>query len=74
MVEDRVLGLRRARHGAVWIGGELGLPASTVGRVLRRHQVPLLRDLDRLTGVPIRARSSDLRYERTGPGNCSTWT
>jgi len=68
VVEDRVLGLRRARHGAVWIGGELGLPASTVGRVLRRHQVPLLRDLDRLTGVPIRDRSSDLRYERDRPG------
>jgi len=68
VVEDRVLGLRRARRGAVWIGGELGLPASTVGRVLRRHQVPLLRDLDRLTGVPIRARSSDLRYERARPG------
>lgn len=68
MVEDRVLVLRRARHGAVWIGGELGLPASTVGRVLRRHQVPLLRDLDRLTGVPVRARCSDLRYERDRPG------
>lgn len=67
-VEARVLRARRARHGAVWIAGELGLPASTVGRVLRRHGVPLLRDLDRLTGAPIRVRSSDLRYERARPG------
>jgi len=52
----------------VWIGGELGLPASTVGRVLRRHRVPLLRDLDRLTGAPIRVRASGLRYERDRPG------
>jgi len=63
-----VLEARRARHGAVWIGGELGLPASTVGRVLRRHRVPLLRDLDRLTGAPIRVRASGVRYERDRPG------
>lgn len=39
-----------------------------MGRVLHRHRVPLLRDLDRLTGVPIRVRSSNLRYERDRPG------
>jgi len=68
-VETRVLRARAARRGPVWIGGELGLPASTVGRVLRRHRVPLLRDLDRLTGIPVRTRSSDLRYERDHPGD-----
>ena len=67
-VEAAVLAARRARHGAVWIAGELGLPASTVGRVLRRHRVLLLRDLDRLTGAPIRVRASELRYERDRPG------
>ncbi len=39
------------------------------GADLRRHQVPLLRDLDRLTGIPVRARSSELRYEREHPGD-----
>ncbi len=68
-IETRVLRARAARRGPVWIGRELGLPASTVGRILRRHQVPLLRDLDRLTGIPVRTRSSDLRYERDHPGD-----
>jgi len=38
-VENRILALRRASHrGPVFLAGELGLVASTVGRVLRRHQ------------------------------------
>lgn len=57
------------RRGAGWIADELGRAASTVGRVLRRHQVPLLRDLDALTGEPVRRGPvSRLRYERERPG------
>ena len=68
-LERRVLTLReRERRGPVWIGWELGLPASTVGRVLRRHQVPLLRDLDPTTGIPIRRRATERRYEHDRPG------
>lgn len=34
------------RRGQDWIGYELGVPARTVSRVLRRHRVPYLRCLD----------------------------
>ena len=61
---------RRAhRRGADWIGAELGMAASTVGRVIRRHAMPLLRDLDALTGAPVRRGPvSPVRYERERPG------
>lgn len=43
-VETRVRIMRHfTRRGPVFIAGQLGLQASTVGRVLRRHQAPLLR-------------------------------
>jgi transposase InsO family protein len=58
------------RRGPVFIAGKLGLHASTVGRVLRRHQVPLLRDLDPVTGTVIRVtRRSTNRYEHDHPGS-----
>ena len=38
--------------------------AHAVGRVLRRHQVPLLRELDPVTGTVIRAT------RRSGVSNC----
>lgn len=68
--EARVL---RARHqhrrGQDWLGPELGIPARTVSRVLRRHQVPYLRECDPLTGQVIRAsKTTALRYERARPG------
>ena len=51
------------------MAGELGLAASTVGRVIRRHRLPLLRDLDALTGAPVRrGPMSRVRYERERPG------
>ena len=57
------------RRGAVSIGARLGMPASTVGRVLARYQVPLLRDIDPVTGVVIRAqRRPANRYEHPYPG------
>ena len=58
------------RRGPVFIADKLGLQASTVGRVLRRHQVPLLRELDPVTGTVIRAsRRSAKRYEHDHPGS-----
>lgn len=70
-VETRVRIARMlSRRGPVWIGYHLGLPASTVGRVLARHDTPLLRECDPLTGLPIRAsRRSPHRYEHPYPGS-----
>ncbi len=69
LVEAQVLELRRERHrGAVYLAGELGLVASTVGRILARHQVPALSSLDLLTGEPVRRRRGGPRYERRRPG------
>jgi transposase InsO family protein len=60
---------RRRRRGADWIGAELGIAASTVGRVIARHGLPLLRELDALTGEPVRrGPASRNRYERARPG------
>jgi transposase InsO family protein len=62
--------VRRAqRRGADWIAAELGIAASTVGRVIARHGMPLLRALDALTGEPVRRGPlSGVRYERERPG------
>ena len=58
------------RRGPMFIAGRLGMHASTVGRVLRRHRVPLLRELDPVTGTVIRAtRRSANRYEHDHPGS-----
>jgi transposase InsO family protein len=68
-VEAQVLELRAERHrGAVFLAGELGLVASTVGRILARHQVPALADIDPITGEPVRRRRGGPRYERDRPG------
>ena len=69
-VEERVLQLRFAeRRGQDWIGPELGVPARTVSTILRRHQVPYLRECDPLTGELIRAsKATAVRYERDRPG------
>jgi transposase len=59
----------RHRRGADWIGAELGIAPSTVGRVIARHRMPLLTDLDALTGEPVRrGPMSRVRYERERPG------
>jgi len=69
-VERRILQARRThRRGADWLGAELGLAAATVGRVIRRHGMAALRDLDALTGTPVRRGPvSRVRYERDHPG------
>jgi transposase InsO family protein len=69
-VEDRILELRATAHrGAVFLAGELGLVASTVGRVLARRRVPRLSAIDPITGTPVRRRHSGIRYERPRPGD-----
>lgn len=68
--EQQILTARAEhRRGAVFLAGELGLVASTVGRVLARHQVPALAAIDPITGAPVRRRHSGIRYERPHPGD-----
>ena len=70
-METRIRIMRAlTRRGPVFIAHRLGMQPSTVGRVLRRHQVPLLREVDPVTGVVIRAaRRSSRRYEHAYPGS-----
>jgi transposase InsO family protein len=70
-VEARVVQLRhRQRWGQDLIGPELGIPARTVSRILRRHHVPYLRHLDPISGQVIKAsKSTAIRYERDHPGD-----
>ena len=69
-VELRVLAARLELHaGPVQLAVELGLPASTIGAVLRRWAVPHLVDLDRITGELLRSRATDERYEHPAPGD-----
>ncbi len=69
--ETRIRIMRQlTRRGPVFVADRLGMQASTVGRVLRRHRVPLLRDVDPVTGTVIRAsRESANRYEHDYPGS-----
>jgi transposase InsO family protein len=69
-VEQRVLAARRKhRRGQDWLGPELGVPARTVSRILRRNQVPRLAVCDPMTGEVIRAsKATAVRYERDRPG------
>lgn len=69
-VEAAIVAKRhQERRGQDWLGPELGVPARTVGRVLRRHRVAYLRECDPLTGEVIRAsKTTTVRYERDRPG------
>jgi transposase InsO family protein len=68
-VEEQILAMRRThRRGSVFLAGQLGLAASTVGRVLARHHVPPLSAIDPITGLVVRRRHSGIRYERARPG------
>jgi transposase InsO family protein len=59
-IEQRILAARRAsRYGPQRLGAILGLPASTVGKVLRRHG---------LSRAPRAPRPEVIRYERQRPG------
>lgn len=62
-LETRIVELRRTRKlGPARIGLILGMPASTVWRVLHRHRLSRLSWMDRPTGRIIR------RYEKSTPG------
>jgi transposase InsO family protein len=62
-VEEKICRHRRAeRVGPDRLAIHLALPASTIYRVLVRHDLNRLRHMDRATAAPIR------RYERTRPG------
>lgn len=62
-LEAQVVSLRRDRRwGPLRIGMQLGMPASTVWRVLCRYRMNRLERLDRTSGRPIR------RYEKQRPG------
>ena len=67
-LERRIINLRVTRRwGPHRIGYHLGVPRSTVGRVLARYQMPLLTHLDQATGLVVR-RPKPVRYERSQPG------
>lgn len=70
-VERLVLVVRaESRRGQDWIGPELGVAPRTVAAILRRHQVPHLRECDPLAGQVIRAsKTTAVRYERATPGD-----
>ncbi|OBH13970.1 transposase [Mycobacterium sp. E342] len=69
-IEQQVVAARRThRRGQDWLGPELGIPARTVARILRRHGEPYLRDCEPMTGVLIKAsKTTAVRYERDRPG------
>lgn len=70
-VEQQIISCRvSSRRGAGWIAAELGLPISTVGRVIRRAGLPVLSRLDALTGQLVRTGPvTGHRYEREHPGD-----
>lgn len=69
-VEQKVLAARAThREGPDVLGPKVGVPARTVSRILRRHGVAYLRDLDPMTGQVIRSsKQTAVRYERERPG------
>ena len=52
----------------VRISYHLGVPRSTVGRILARYRMPLLAHLDQATGLPVR-KPKPVRYEAAAPGD-----
>lgn len=67
--EHRIIALRFNRQwGPHRIGYHLGIPRSTVGRVLERYHMPLLAHVDQATGLPVR-RPTPARYEKDSPGD-----
>lgn len=69
-VEAVVVAARRQlRVGPDRLADELGVPARTISRILRRHQVPYLHECDPLTGDVIRSsKQTTTLYERDTPG------
>ncbi len=67
-LERRIVKLRYCRRwGPHRISYHLGVPRSSVGRVLARYRMPLLAHLDQATGLPVR-KPKPHRYEASAPG------
>ena len=68
---QQIVAARVAEHvGARELSVLTGVPASTIGAVLRRAGLPHLAQVDRVTGELLRGRRhSDLRYEHDRPGS-----
>lgn len=65
--EHRIIFLRVNRlWGPHRISYHLGIPRSTVERVLARYRMPKLAHLDQATGLPVR-KSPRVRYEKQAP-------
>lgn len=66
--ERRIIALHFNRQwGPHRISYHLGIPRSTVGRVLDRYRMPKLAHLDQATGLPVR-KPRPVRYEKQAPG------
>ncbi len=70
-IEEQVVGARlELRVGPDRLSDELGVPARTISRILRRHEIPYLCECDPLTGDVIRtSKATAVRYERDRPGD-----
>ena len=67
-LERRIIKLRYCRRwGPHRISYHLGIPRSTVGRVIARYQMPLLAHLDQATGLAVR-KPKPMRYETSAAG------
>jgi transposase InsO family protein len=68
---QKIVTARVAEHvGARELSVLTGVPASTIGAVLRRAGLPHLSQVDRVTGELLRSRRhSQLRYEHDRPGS-----
>lgn len=66
--EHRIISLRFTRRwGPHRISYHLGIPRSTIERVLARYRMPLLIHIDQATGLPVR-KPRIVRYEKHIPG------
>lgn len=66
--ERRIVSLRFTRKwGPHRLSYHLGIPRSTIERVLARYRMPKLVHLDQATGLPVR-KPAPTRYEMTAPG------
>lgn len=66
--EHRIMSLRFTRRwGPHRISYHLGIPRSTVERVIVRYRMPKLAHVDQATGLPVR-KPEIVRYEKSTPG------
>ena len=66
--EQRIISLRFTRRwGPHRISYHLGIPRSTIERVMTRYRMPLLTHIDQATGLPVR-KPRIVRYEKQAPG------